>query len=148
MATKLKFGLLLPHFCEYGSTELCIEGSKKAEAYGFDSVWVRDHLVFEPHGMEGEDNTHIEGLLILAAISSVCKKLILGTGTVISHRHPIHLAQSMAGLSTMCDNLIMGLGLGTFPHEFEAAGYKKVTLQDRANMAKINARALPPVLGR
>jgi hypothetical protein len=102
MATKLKFGLLLPHFCEYGSTELCIEGAKKAEAYGFDSVWVRDHLVFEPHGMEGEDNTHIEGLLILAAISSVCKKLILGTGTVISHRHPIHLAQCMAGLSTMC----------------------------------------------
>src|SRR6185437_6894574 len=139
MATKLKFGLLLPHFCEYGSAEACIEGSKKAEAYGFDSVWVRDHLVFEPHGMEGEDNTHIEGLLILAAISSVCKKLTLGTGTVISHRHPIHLAQSMAGLSTMCENLIMGLGLGTFPHEFEAAGYKKVTLQDRANMAKVNA---------
>ena len=102
MATKLKFGLLLPHFCEYGSTELCVEGSKKAEAYGFDSVWVRDHLVFEPHGMEGEDNTHIEGLLILAAVATVCKKLILGTGTMISHRHPIHLAQSMAGLSTMC----------------------------------------------
>ena len=57
MATKLKFGLLLPHFCEYASTELCVEGAKKAEAYGFDSVWVRDHLVFEPHGMEGEDNT-------------------------------------------------------------------------------------------
>ena len=36
MATKLKFGLLLPHFCEYGSADSCIEGSKKAEAYGFD----------------------------------------------------------------------------------------------------------------
>jgi len=70
----------------------------------------------------------------------VCKKLILGTGTMISHRHPIHLAQAMAGLSTMCDsNIIMGLGLGTFPHEFEAAGYKKTTLQDRANIAKVNA---------
>jgi alkanesulfonate monooxygenase SsuD/methylene tetrahydromethanopterin reductase-like flavin-dependent oxidoreductase (luciferase family) len=140
MATKLKFGLLLPHFCEYGSAERCIEGSKKAEAYGFDSVWVRDHLVFEPHGMEGEDNTHIEGLLILAAIAAVCKKLTLGTGTMISHRHPIHLAQSMAGLSTLCSDIIMGLGLGTFPHEFEAAGHKKTTLQDRANIAKINAQ--------
>ena len=29
MATKLKFGLLLPHFCEYGSAEACIEGVKK-----------------------------------------------------------------------------------------------------------------------
>jgi alkanesulfonate monooxygenase SsuD/methylene tetrahydromethanopterin reductase-like flavin-dependent oxidoreductase (luciferase family) len=47
----------------------------------------------------------------------------------------------MAGLSTLCDsNIIMGLGLGTFPHEFEAAGYKKTTLQDRANIAKINAQ--------
>src|SRR5215475_124099 len=140
MATKLKFGLLLPHFCEYASTELCIEGSKKAEAYGFDSVWVRDHLVFEPHGMEGEYNSHIEGLLILAAVSSVCKKLILATGTVIAHRQPIHLAQEIAGLSTTCDNLIMGLGLGTCPHEFEAAGYKKVTFQDRANIEKVNAQ--------
>src|SRR3970282_266509 len=140
MATKLKFGLLLPLFVYYGSAKKCIEGSKKAEAYGFDSVWVRDHLVFEPHGMEGEDNTHIEGLLILAAVATVCKKLTLGTGTMISHRHPIHLAQAMAGLSTMCDsNIIMGLGLGTLPHECEAAGYKKTTLQDRANIAKVNA---------
>src|SRR5262249_61623610 len=62
-------------------------------------------------------------------------------------RHPIHLAQAMAGLSTMCDNLIMGLGLGTFPHEFEAAGYKKVTLQDRANIAKVNAQLCRRFLG-
>jgi alkanesulfonate monooxygenase SsuD/methylene tetrahydromethanopterin reductase-like flavin-dependent oxidoreductase (luciferase family) len=140
MATKLKFGLLLPHFGEYGSVERCIEGAKKAEAYGFDSVWVRDHLVFEPHGMEGHDNTHIEGLLMLAAIASVCKKLTLGTGTVISHRNPIHLAQSMAALSTISDGkVIMGIGLGTFKNEFEAAGFKNNTLQDRANLAKINS---------
>ncbi|MBI2998339.1 MAG: LLM class flavin-dependent oxidoreductase [Deltaproteobacteria bacterium] len=138
MATKLKFGLLLPHFGEHGSVEKCIEGAKKAEAYGFDSVWVRDHLVFEPHGMEGSDNTHIEGLLMLSAIASVAKKLILGTGTVIAHRHPIHLAQCMAGLSTICDGqVIMGIGLGTFQHEFAAAGYPD-TLEDRANLAKIS----------
>jgi alkanesulfonate monooxygenase SsuD/methylene tetrahydromethanopterin reductase-like flavin-dependent oxidoreductase (luciferase family) len=138
MATKLKFGLLIPHFGEFGSMERCIEGAKKAESYGFDSVWVRDHLVFEPHGMEGTDSTHIEGLLVLAAIASVAKKLTLGTGTVISHRHPIHLAQAMAGLTTISNGqVIMGMGLGTFPHEFAAAGYAS-TLEDRANLAKIN----------
>src|SRR3989304_10641625 len=98
MATKLKFGLLLPHFCEYGSTESCIEGARKAEAYGFDSVWVRDHLVFEPHGIEGVDRTHIEGLLTLSAVASVTQRLILGTSMVICHRHPIHLARLFAGL--------------------------------------------------
>ena len=77
---------------------------------------------------------------MLAAISSVCKKLTLGTGTVISHRHPIHLAQAMAGLSNLCDGkVIMGIGLGTFKHEFEAAGFKGNTLQDRAELARINS---------
>jgi len=138
MATKLKFGLLLPHFGEQASVEKCLEGAKKAEAYGFDSVWVRDHLVFEPHGMEGTDNTHIEGLLVLSAIASVTKKLTLGTATVISHRHPIHLAQAMAGLSTLSNGrVIMGIGLGTFPHEFAAAGYPNA-LEDRANIFKAN----------
>jgi len=138
MATKLKFGLLLPHFGEQASVEKCLEGAKKAEAYGFDSVWVRDHLVFEPHGMEGTDNTHIEGLLVLSAIASVTKKLTLGTATVISHRHPIHLAQAMAGLSTLSNGrVIMGIGLGTFPHEFAAAGYPN-TLEDRVNIFKAN----------
>lgn len=138
MPTKLKFGLLLPHFGEHASVEKCLEGSKKAEAYGFDSLWVRDHLVFEPHGMEGTDNTHIEGLLTLSAITSVTKKLTLGTATVISHRHPIHLAQAIAGLSTISNGrVIMGIGLGTFQHEFAAAGYPN-TLEDRANLCKAN----------
>lgn len=139
MGTRLKFGLLLPHFCEHASVEKCIEGPKKAEAYGFDSVWVRDHLVFEPHGMEGTDNTHIEGLLMLSAIASVTKKLTLGTAMVICHRNPIHLAQLFAGLSTISNGrLIMGMGLGGFPHEFAAAGHPN-RLQDRVNLARINA---------
>jgi alkanesulfonate monooxygenase SsuD/methylene tetrahydromethanopterin reductase-like flavin-dependent oxidoreductase (luciferase family) len=79
MGTRLKFGLLLPHFCEHASAANCLEGAKRAEAYGFDSVWVRDHLVFEPHGIEGNDNTHIEGLLVLSAIAAVTKNISLGT---------------------------------------------------------------------
>lgn len=46
----MKFGLLLPHFGEHADKEKLLEGSKLAEDLGFDSVWVRDHLVFEPHG--------------------------------------------------------------------------------------------------
>ena len=139
MATELKFGLLLPHFGEQASIEKCLLGAAKAEAYGFDSVWVRDHLVFEPHGIEGNDNTHIEGLLVLAAVASVTQRLTLGTSMVICHRHPIHLAQLFAGLSVISDGrLIMGMGLGGFPHEFAAAG-RPSALADRTKLAKTNA---------
>ena len=140
MPTKLKFGLLLPHFCEHASVEKCLEGARKAEVYGLDSLWVRDHLVFEPHGIEGADNTHIEGLLILSAIASMTKRLTLGTAMAICHRNPIHLAQTFASLSAISHGrLIMGMGLGGFPHEFAAAGLPN-TLQDRANLTRINAQ--------
>ena len=139
MGTQLKFGLLLPHFGAYASVEKCLEGARKAEAYGFDSVWVRDHLVFEPHGIEGNDKTHVEGLLVLAGVASVTQRLTLGTSMVICHRHPIHLAQLFAGLSVISDGgLIMGMGIGGFPHEFIAAGRPSV-LADRAKLTKVNA---------
>lgn len=57
---------LRPHFGQYASVEK-LERAIKAEAYGFDPAWVRFHLVFTPYDMEGTDNTHIEGLLVLSA---------------------------------------------------------------------------------
>ena len=140
MSTKLKFGLLLPHFCEHASVASCLEGAKRAEAYGFDSVWVRDHLVFEPHGIEGSDNTHIEGLLVLSAIAAVTKNISLGTSMAICHRHPVHLAQLFAGLSAISrGRVIMGMGLGGFPHEFAAAGYPS-GLEERAELVRSNVQ--------
>jgi probable F420-dependent oxidoreductase len=140
MTANMKFGLLLPHFCEHSSAANCVEGARRAEAYGFDSVWVRDHLVFEPHGIEGRDNTHIEGLLVLAAIAAVTKRISLGTAMAICHRHPIHLAQLFAGLSAISQGrVIMGMGLGGFPHEFAAAGYPS-GLVARAELVRSNVR--------
>ena len=140
MRTKLKFGLLLPHFCEHASVAICLEGAVRAEAYGFDSVWVRDHLVFEPHGIEGSDNTHIEGLLVLSAIAAVTKNVSLGTSMAICHRHPIHLAQLFAALSAISHGrVIMGMGLGGFPHEFAASAYP-TGLEERAELVRTNVQ--------
>jgi alkanesulfonate monooxygenase SsuD/methylene tetrahydromethanopterin reductase-like flavin-dependent oxidoreductase (luciferase family) len=139
MTAKLQFGLLLPHFGEHASVEKCIQGSIIAEAYGFDSVWTRDHLVFTPYHMEGTDKTHIEGLLVLSAVAPVTKKLTVGTAMTICHRHPIHLAQSFAALSHLVNGrVIMGMGIGGFPHEFTAAGLPSGPAE-RARLATINA---------
>ena len=48
----MKFGMLLPHFGEYCTPERLIEGSRKLEEWGYDSIWVRDHLLWHPHGMD------------------------------------------------------------------------------------------------
>jgi probable F420-dependent oxidoreductase len=122
--TTRRYGLLLPHFGEHASRDKLIRAARTAESYGFDSVWVRDHLVFHPHGMEGQDRTHVDPMVTLGLIAGLTDKLILGTGSLIPYRHPIHAALALASLEFVAGpgRVIGGFGLGTFEHEFVAAG--------------------------
>lgn len=119
-----RFGLLLPHFGAHASRENLIEGARLAERLGFDSVWVRDHLVFHPHGMEGQDRTHLDPFVTLAAIAGATERLILGTGSLIPYRHPIQTALALGSLERIAGpgRVIAGWGIGTFDHEFAAVG--------------------------
>ncbi|AMB60095.1 LLM class flavin-dependent oxidoreductase [Microterricola viridarii] len=140
----MKFGLLLPHFGEHASKDKLLEGSKRAEELGFDSVWVRDHLVFEPHGeMEKPNRTFYDALTTLTAIGAVTDKLELGTGSLIPFRHPLVTAL-MAGTMTQLlgPRLILGFGAGTFDHEFEAIGWGD---KDRVELVRSNAEILKRV---
>lgn len=119
-----RYGVLLPHFGEHASADALVEGAVLAERLGFDSVWVRDHLIFHPHGMEGRDRTHLDPLMVLAWVGSATRRLVLGTGSLIPHRHPIHLAGALASLSFLAGEgrVVAGMGLGSFQHEFDAIG--------------------------
>jgi alkanesulfonate monooxygenase SsuD/methylene tetrahydromethanopterin reductase-like flavin-dependent oxidoreductase (luciferase family) len=118
-----RFGLLLPHFGKEANPARLIDGARLAEELGLDSLWVRDHLVFHPHGMEGTDRTFIEPFVTLAYIAGVTDRIGLGTATVIPFRHPIHLASSVASLSWIARRrLDLGIGSGTFQHEFDVIG--------------------------
>jgi alkanesulfonate monooxygenase SsuD/methylene tetrahydromethanopterin reductase-like flavin-dependent oxidoreductase (luciferase family) len=137
----MKFGLLLPHFGEHAGKEKLLEGSKLAEDVGFDSVWVRDHLVFEPHGeMEKPNRTFYDALTTLTAIGAVTERIELGTGSLIPFRHPLVTAL-MAGTITQLvgPRLILGFGAGTFDHEFEAIEWGD---RDRVELVRSNAEIL------
>ena len=54
------YGLLLPHFGEEADRDKLLKGAQRAEELGFDSVWVRDHLVFEPHGANSKSAKRVE----------------------------------------------------------------------------------------
>jgi alkanesulfonate monooxygenase SsuD/methylene tetrahydromethanopterin reductase-like flavin-dependent oxidoreductase (luciferase family) len=126
------YGLLLPHFGPHASRENLLNGARSAERYGFRSVWVRDHLVFHPNNVEGDDRTHVEPLVTLAAIAGATENLILGTSSLIPHRHPIHAALSLSSLERVAGpgRVIAGWGIGAFDHEFEAIGLHDVKRGD------------------
>lgn len=118
-----RFGLLVPHFGEEADQDLLIEGAKHAERLGFDSLWVRDHLVFHPHGMEGTDRTFIEPFVTLSFLAGVTERIGLGTATIIPFRHPINMAYSVASLSWISRRRFdLGVGAGNFQHEFDVIG--------------------------
>jgi alkanesulfonate monooxygenase SsuD/methylene tetrahydromethanopterin reductase-like flavin-dependent oxidoreductase (luciferase family) len=139
-----KYGLLLPHFGEQADRDKLLRGSQRAEELGFDSVWVRDHLVFEPHGeMEKPNRTFFDALTTLTAIGAVTKTLELGTGSLIPFRHPL-ITALMAGTITQLvgPRLILGFGAGTFDHEFDAIG---MGTADRVELVRSNANILRQV---
>lgn len=118
-----RYGLLLPHFGAHASLENLVAGARLAERMGFDSLWVRDHVVFHPHGMEGTDRTFLEPFVVLSAVGAVTTRLTLGTSALIPYRHPIDTALSFASLSFLFGpRLIVGFGLGSGDHEFAALG--------------------------
>ena len=122
----MEIGVLLPHFGEHATIEALIEGSQRVEELGYDSLWVRDHILWTPHEMEGTDITFIEPLMTLAAISSVTTRVKLGSAVLIPIRWPLKVAQDLAALSVLSGGrVVAGYGLGNNPREFSAAGLNR-----------------------
>lgn len=136
-----RFGLLLPHFGEHADQDLLVEGARRAEQLGYDSLWVRDHLVFHPHGMEGTDRTFIEPFVTLTYLAGVTEHIGLGAATIIPFRHPINMAYSVASMSWMTRRRFdLGIGAGNFQHEFDVIGQgelkRPALMQEQAQIAR------------
>jgi alkanesulfonate monooxygenase SsuD/methylene tetrahydromethanopterin reductase-like flavin-dependent oxidoreductase (luciferase family) len=140
-----KYGLLLPHFGEEADRDKLLKGSQRAEELGFDSVWVRDHLVFEPHGeMEKPNRTFYDALTTLTAIGAVTERIELGTGSLIPFRHPLVTALMVGTMTQLVGpRVILGYGAGTFDHEFEAIGLGEA---DRVELVRSTAAILRKVM--
>lgn len=119
----MRLGNLVPHFGHLASRDTIVRLSTRAEELGFESLWVRDHLIWAPHGMEGTNKTFIDAFVTLAAISAATNDITLGTGVVIPIRWPLKLAQNFSSLSFLNGgNVVAGIGLGFSPKEFSGAG--------------------------
>lgn len=118
------YGLLLPHFGEHASRQSIADGALLAERLGFDAAWVRDHVVYRPHHYEDHDPLFLDPLVVLGVIAGATTHIGLATGCLIPYRHPIQSARSLSSLDFLAGGgrVVVGLGLGSSDHEFEAVG--------------------------
>ena len=122
--TPVRFGILLP------TREAIMSGrsdpsslfqlAERAEALGYDSVWVGDSLTARPR---------IDALTTLAAVGARTQHVRLGTAIFLAAlRNPIMLAYQLASLDWMTAGRIdLGIGYGrpkepAAEHEFEILG--------------------------
>ncbi len=97
----------------------CTAGRERAEALGFNSVWVGDSLLARPRH---------DPLTLLAAVAARTRKVEMGTAVLLpALRNPVVLAQQVATLDRLSEGrLILGVGIAAdVPNiraEFEAAG--------------------------
>jgi probable F420-dependent oxidoreductase len=134
--TAVEFGLLLHtrHWirAEREASELdeFWRAAERAEAAGFDHLWVGD----SPR-IAQMDRAHADCLTVMAALAAKTKKIKIGTvPLIIGLRNPLLLAHSLATLDVISSGRIL-LGVSAGPQykfaeqEFEACG---VPFRERA----------------
>lgn len=97
--------------------------AQRAEALGFDSIWVSDHLLFRfPDQPEAGQ---LESWTVLAALAEATERVEIGEIVVCTgFRNPglmAKMAQTLDAISR--GRLVLGLGAGWHDPEFEAFGY-------------------------
>ncbi len=74
------------------------------------------------------------------AMGAVTERIELGTGSLIPFRHPIATALTVGTLTALVgDRVIIGMGAGTFDHEFDVIGMGDMP---RVELVKSNAKIL------
>jgi probable F420-dependent oxidoreductase len=134
------FGLAMRNFTTYPEMpdpQALIAYAVKAEALGFDSIWVWDHIFL------GVDPPFpvIDSLTLLTAVAARTSRIKLGTGVlVLPLRNPVVLAKELASLDLIAGGrLLLGMASGWYRREFDAVG---VPFQERGRIMDRNLEIL------
>ena len=98
--------------------------AQRAEAAGFDSIWLYDHLLYRPD--DDEPTVGIwECWTVLSALAEATERVRLGTLVVCTQfRNPALLAKMASTLDEVSQGrFVLGIGAGWNEEEFAAFGY-------------------------
>ena len=112
------------------SPEAIIAAAVKAEALGFDAVFVNDHIIVDGSARSTPWTNTYDPLVALSFIAAKTARIGLGISVlIVPYRNPIATAKMLATIDRMSGGrLIAGVGAGWNEAEFNALG---VPFQER-----------------
>jgi probable F420-dependent oxidoreductase len=102
-----------------------VDLASRAEALGFDSVWVHDHVFNVGHVFDRiGGKPYYEPLTVLGYVAARTERVRLGTSVlVLPYHNPVRLAKTAATLDVLSGGrLTMGVGVGLIEKETAAMG--------------------------
>ena len=137
MKAPVRLGLQIPRF-EFPGTkpeqllDRLSETAAAAEAAGFDSIWVMDHLHQIPP-VGPQTGWMLEGNTALAALAGRTSRLGLGLMVGgVTYRNPALIAKITTSLDVLSGGrAILGIGAAWFEDEHRAYGFEFPSLKER-----------------
>jgi probable F420-dependent oxidoreductase len=141
----MRVGFSLPNIGPVATTSTVVQVAKRAEALGYDSLWVVDRLLYAvnpqtpypatPDGSWPEVYKYaLDPLETLTFAAAHTSRIGLGTSILdIPYYNPVMLARQLTTLDVLSGGrLRVGFGVGYFKDEFDAVG---ASLRDRGKRA-------------
>jgi alkanesulfonate monooxygenase SsuD/methylene tetrahydromethanopterin reductase-like flavin-dependent oxidoreductase (luciferase family) len=132
VTADVKLGVTLPQFT--GDAGRFLDGARRAEALGLDSVWLFDHL-WPPWG--GPDDPVLECWSALSYLAAATERI--GVGTLVTRstlRHPVLLAKMAATAASVAPGrvtVVVGSGDSASAPEDAAFGLGDLEQHERVS---------------
>jgi probable F420-dependent oxidoreductase len=153
----MRLGLALPQYDDSIADESplpwarVVEWARAAEAAGFDSLWLSDHLFLDVGKYGGPSHRQgcLDPIVALAALASQVTRVRLGTLVLCEALRPAAvLAKSLAALDVVCGGrLDIGIGAGWYEPEYDAIGMTMPSPGVRLDRLREAVRVLDGLLG-
>lgn len=144
----MQFGFSIPNFGHFNWAEELALTAQKAEEFGYDSVWVADHIIVPteihakyPYSRSGHfpisaDADFLEPLTVLSYVAGATKRVRLGTTVLIlPYRNPLINAKILSTLDAVSGGrVILGAGVGWMEDEFQILGLGDDAYRERGRI--------------
>ncbi|MBO0741036.1 MAG: TIGR03619 family F420-dependent LLM class oxidoreductase [Hyphomicrobiaceae bacterium] len=141
----MSFGLDVGVYGPLADAETILSLTRHAEATGWDSIWLADHIAFPvsfksayPYSAKGDFPTRLsdplmEPMATMGVLVGATQRVRIGTAALIMpYRNPVLLARMLVTLDRFsAGRIIVGAGVGWLEEEFAVLGAHAFTKRGR-----------------